>query len=142
MTISLTQHCFNQLKQAIVNGEFLPGKLLRIEQLKQRYHVGGSPIREALSRLVSMGLVKHRGKAGFSVMPASEQTVRDAYQTFSQMEGLALRQAIALGDEQWEADIISALHKLRKVEQGDTSICYEIWNEYNYSFPFALVKWL
>lgn len=140
MTVSLTHQCFIHIKQAIVNGEFQPGQRLRIEQLKQRYQVGGSPVREALSRLVSIGLVSSEGKSGFKVATASEKGVRDAYRTFSQIETLALRQAMELGDESWEAGVVAALHKLASVEQSRGPVDYAVWNERNYQFHLALVQ--
>ena len=48
---------FGQLKQDILEGYFEPGEKLRMSKLKERYNVGVSPLREALSQLIVEKLV-------------------------------------------------------------------------------------
>ncbi|MDE0949342.1 MAG: GntR family transcriptional regulator, partial [Candidatus Thioglobus sp.] len=45
------------LTNDIIQGEFSPGEKLQIKTLKDRYKVGTSPIREALSQLIAKDLV-------------------------------------------------------------------------------------
>ena len=48
---------FRQLRTDIVTCRLTPNERLRVESLRQRYGVGGSPIREALMRLEAESLV-------------------------------------------------------------------------------------
>jgi len=54
---SLTSLAFERLRCDILAGELLPAERLRIQALSERYQVGATAIREALSRLVTEGLV-------------------------------------------------------------------------------------
>lgn len=139
--MSLTHTCYERLKTAIMNGHHQPGEPLKIHILKTHYDMGGSPIREALSRLVTTGFVTHEGKTGFKVAGVSESDKRDTYQTFYHIESLALTQAIALGDDAWEANIMSTLHALSKIEnQPADSVDYETWQQRNNDFHRALIS--
>ena len=45
-----------RLRADIVSGKLAPREKLRLSELKNRYEMGSSPLREALSRLVGEGL--------------------------------------------------------------------------------------
>lgn len=136
---TLTNYCYKSLKEAIIRGEFKPGEKLRIAKLKLRLNVGPTPIREALSRLASSGLIGNEANKGFFVKNISEAEVRDIYATFNKIELLALNQAIELGDSSWEANILSSLHKLSVVEQSGPLIDSENWLLLNYEFHYSLI---
>ena len=53
----LADHVYSTLRQAILAGELQPGERLRQEQLRASFAVSASPVREALNRLASDGLV-------------------------------------------------------------------------------------
>jgi DNA-binding GntR family transcriptional regulator len=69
-------------------------------------------VRESLTRLAEQGLVVASPQRGFSVMPLSLDDLSDLTQTRIQVESLALRQSIALGDLEWEASVVSSFHTL------------------------------
>jgi GntR family transcriptional regulator, carbon starvation induced regulator len=136
---TLTNYCYKSLKEAIIRGEFAPGEKLRIAKLKSHLNVGPTPIREALSRLVSSGLIDTEANRGFFVKNVSEVEVRDIYATFNKIELLALNQAIELGDSSWEANILGSLHKLSVVETSSPPIDSESWLLLNYEFHYSLI---
>ncbi len=136
---SLTQQCYDVLRAEIISGELKPGQKLKTGPLKERFDVGQSPIREALSRLVACGLVDTEENKGFRVAPISETDIRDIYRTFTAIENMALAWALECGDTTWEADIVAALHKLSLIENGKTVASYAVWSEYNYNFHYALI---
>lgn len=137
---TLAQQCYEQLQEDIVNGIFKSGEKLKLETLKKRFAVGQSPIREALSRLVASGLVQTEDNKGFNVTTISEADIRDIYRTFCQIETIALIQAIELGDDIWEAQIVGALHQLSLVEHPKSGVSYNKWRERNYAFHVALIS--
>lgn len=136
---TLTNYCYKNLKEAIIRGEFAPGEKLRIAKLKSYLNVGPTPIREALSRLASSGLINTEANRGFFVKNVSEAEVRDIYATFNKIELLALNQAIELGDSSWEANILGSLHKLSIVEKCSSPIDSESWLLLNYEFHYSLI---
>ncbi|MCR8922073.1 DNA-binding transcriptional regulator CsiR [Dasania sp. GY-MA-18] len=103
-----------QLKSDILNGYFGPGEKLKMATLKERYQVGVSPLREALSQLLVEQLVVVENQRGFRVHPISLEEMKDIYDTRAQIEALCVKQAIARGDDEWEAAIVAASHRLNK----------------------------
>jgi len=134
----LTDRCFETLQGEIIRAELLPGAKLKVKELATRLGVGATPIREALSRLLTTGLVCAEGNRGFRVAEAHPEEVADLRRTFFQIESMALSEAIERGDEQWESAIAGALYPLRKLELSTPS--YEKWAAANNHFHRALVS--
>ncbi|MCV6610458.1 MAG: DNA-binding transcriptional regulator CsiR [Amphritea sp.] len=103
-----------QLKEDILTGYFKPGEKLKMARLKERYQVGVSPLREALSQLLIEQLVVVENQRGFKVHPVSREEMLDIYQTRAEIEALCIGQAIERGDDEWEAGILAAAHRMRK----------------------------
>jgi DNA-binding GntR family transcriptional regulator len=136
---TLAQQCYELLEAEIIEGVLAPGTKLKVEPIKQRLGIGQSPIREALSRLVAVGLVEVEDNKGFRVATISEDDVRDTYAIFADIENLALTRAIKNGDQEWEASIVAALYKLGLVEGKKERGRYEEWVVNNYNFHKALI---
>jgi DNA-binding GntR family transcriptional regulator len=114
---TLIETAYATLRNEIVDGTLEPGSKLRTEELRARYDVSGSTIREALTRLLGEALVTSEGQRGFRVAPASLEDFRDLTNVRILIETEALRQAIAVGGEAWEAQIVAAFYKLSKTEE-------------------------
>src|SRR3990172_5019394 len=78
---TLASSVYERLRQDVLTGELLPGHKLRIDALRLRYGVGASPVREALNRLVSEGLVTLEDQKGFRVAPVSLDELRELTHT-------------------------------------------------------------
>ena len=98
----------------ILAGRLAPDARLGIAETSARYGVGATPLREALSRLAARGLVHAEGHRGFRVTPISRADLSDIVLIRQTVEREALRIAMARGDAEWEAQILGALHKLRR----------------------------
>ena len=136
----LAVECYNQLEHAIIEGEFAPGQKLKVMELKERFGVGQSPIREALSRLTESGLIVSENNKGFSVAPVLLEEILDIYQVFFDLEMMALQKAMKLGDDNWEALIVGTLHQLSLVETTTKNVLYADWALKNYAFHLALIS--
>lgn len=136
---TLSQQCYEQLQSEIITGILKPGEKLKVSPIKERFSIGQSPVREALSRLVAFGLVDIENNKGFKVSTISEADIRDTYNTFTLIENLALELAIEKGDHNWEAAIVAELHKLSLVEKEKTLSSCAVWAERNYNFHVALI---
>jgi len=122
---TLASSIASQLRTRITNGEIAPGEKLRLEELRVTFGVSLSPLREALSRLAAEGFVVVEDQRGYRVMPVSRQNLEEVTVLRCQMEGFALREAIRLGDDHWEGEIVAALYRLNKIEKmqvGDARI--------------------
>ncbi|SEQ13932.1 transcriptional regulator, GntR family [Amphritea atlantica] len=102
------------LKQDILTGYFKPGEKLKMPRLKERYQVGVSPLREALSQLLIEQLVVVENQRGFKVHPVSREEMRDIYATRAEIEALCIGLAVERGDDEWEAGILAAAHTMHK----------------------------
>ena len=74
---TLTDRAYQLLRNDIIHGVLAPGSKLRIEQLKQSYQVGATPLREALYRLTADGFVAVQGQRGFRVADMSLEELED-----------------------------------------------------------------
>jgi len=137
---TLAQECYAKIQDDILDGIFSPGQKLKITKLKDQLQSGQSAVREALSRLVTTGLVEAEDNKGFRVTKISESDIRDIYQTYLDIELLAVTKAMKLGDDAWQGKIVGALYELALVENGTKPPSYEIWMERNYNFHVALIS--
>jgi GntR family carbon starvation induced transcriptional regulator len=112
-----TDKVYAALHAAIVRCDVAPGERLRVEELGQRFAVSSSPLREALNRLVAIGLVDAFENRGFRVAPLTVEGMADLTRVRLLVEGEALRDAIGHGDDRWEAGLVAAAHALALVEQ-------------------------
>jgi DNA-binding GntR family transcriptional regulator len=110
---TLTERAEASLEDAIVKGRLSPGTKLRIAELAAEFGVSQTPMREALSRLVSRGLVDAIGQRGFRVAPTSAQDLADITLTRVTLETAALRRSMRAGDGRWEGEIVSSLHQIK-----------------------------
>ncbi len=90
-TIPVRERIYEHLKSAILSGHFSPGERLTEEHLAEKLSVSRTPIREALHKLESEGLIKIRKKRGFIVSRDSREEVEELFELRSILEGYALR---------------------------------------------------
>ena len=109
---TLANQVFRRLQGDILSGRFAPGTKLRQKDLGDDYGTSGSAIREALTQLVSIGLVVAEPQRGFRVAEASIANLMDLTKSRCWVEAIALRSAIARGGRDWEAAIVAAAHML------------------------------
>jgi GntR family carbon starvation induced transcriptional regulator len=114
---TLVEAAYLRLRRDIVEGIRHPGEKLRVEHLKDEYAVGAGTLREALQLLMTDALVVAQGQRGFRVAPISLADFEDITRTRDLLETEALRQAIALGDDAWEAEVVGAFHRLSRAEE-------------------------
>lgn len=111
---TLSERAAQRVEADIVSGALAPGSRLGIAEMAARYGVGATPLREALSRLAARGLVDAIGQRGFRVRRISRDDLADIVLIRSLIEREALALSMARGDADWEAEIIAALHRLRR----------------------------
>ncbi|MBX5204068.1 FCD domain-containing protein [Rhizobium sp. NZLR1] len=142
-TPSLTSVATAAIRKDILLARLKPGKRLGVVALKAQYNCGGASIREALSRLISEGLVVATDHKGFRVSHVSRSDLIDLTITRGEIDGLALSKSIENGDVAWEGRIVSAFHQLSKLQPHAMNIIDAEklhWDEVHNSFHFALVS--
>ena len=138
---TLTTDLFEQIRSDILHNRLEPGSRLLFRDMRELYHSGVSPLREALMRLVSEGLVLLEDHKGFRVAPVSREEMIDIANTLLELEAIAIRMAVEKGDDRWEAQIVARYHELSKREMfaADGTLDAE-WEARNVAFHEALYE--
>ena len=82
---------YNQLKSRILSGGFKPGERLAEEHLAKSLGVSRTPVREALHKLESEGLVQPLESRGFCIARDSREEIEDLFDVRAALEGYAIR---------------------------------------------------
>jgi len=141
---------YESLRSDILSAQLEPESKLRIEFLSKRYHTGQIPIREALNRLTSEGLVERREQRGFIVSPISADDLMELTKTRSWLEGIALSESIASHTREWEEGLVLAHHRLSQLPRSMSRSVYRInpeWERLHREFHRSLLagcgsRWL
>lgn len=142
---SISRQIAEQLRNAIVNGQFKIGERLPTEdELAQRYGVSRPSVREALKRLAAQNLVRaRRGPTGgnFVVQPSYEELaeslsgavtllvgmgaldIEEIIEARRILQGSCLQQAVTSVNTQHLREIENALARQQDPETSDEEFC-------------------
>lgn len=140
---TLASTVYEQLRSDILSGQLQPGSKLRLQELKDHYTVGNSPIREALNRLSANGMVIREENRGFRVSTASTPELLELIRTRCWLEEVALRESIKHGDDCWEERIVLAFHWLSRATYNKHDTAFHMspeWEQYHREFHLALLS--
>lgn len=80
MRKNLQKIAYDKIRDNIISCEYLPGSMLKEEQLKDILNISRTPIREALGRLEQEGLVVIKPKKGILVSPITIDEINNIYE--------------------------------------------------------------
>ncbi|MFT3863757.1 MAG: GntR family transcriptional regulator [Solirubrobacterales bacterium] len=107
---TLREQVFDHLREEILSSRLKPGQELNELALSAELEVSRGPIREALSRLASEGLVKVTPRRGAVVSELTDEEFVEAYQVREALETLAIRLAVPRIEPD-ELDLLRDLHQ-------------------------------
>jgi GntR family carbon starvation induced transcriptional regulator len=136
---TLASSLTTRLRRAIVSGQLAPGVRLPLDQLREQFGVSLSPLREALSRLGSEGLILIEDQKGYRVLPMSEEDQRHVTEMRSHFEIYALRKSIDKGDITWESEVTASLYILNRIDRK-TVADIEHWEKAHRDFHLKLIS--
>ena len=90
-TIPVGKKVYDNLKTAILSGLLRPKERLAEEHLAETLGVSRTPVREALYKLESEGLIRPLNKRGFIVWGDSKEEIEELFEIRAVLEGYALR---------------------------------------------------
>lgn len=138
---TVTESVYRRIRTDILWGRLAPGTPLKSDALRQKYEVGISPLREALSRLASERLVISSGQRGFRVAPIDRESICDISHTRLVIEKAAITKSIEEGDVEWETKVVAAHYALSRVpipnSPGEDA---EIWTRHHRAYHMALIS--
>ncbi|MDH5520168.1 MAG: GntR family transcriptional regulator, partial [Acidimicrobiia bacterium] len=97
-TVRLADLVYEQIFRAIVKGEVAPGERLVQEAIGEQMKVSRTPVRDALLRLESEGILESSGRGGYLVRSFDRQEAMDIYGLRAAVEGYAAGIAARLAD--------------------------------------------
>lgn len=141
---------YDELRADLLGGLIEPGNKLAIEALAGRYATSATPLREALNRLVSDGLVERREQRGFVVAGISSADLAEITKTRCWLEEIALRESIAAHTTKWEETLVLAHHRLSRTPRSLSEQRFDDnpeWEPLHRAFHRALIagcgsRWL
>lgn len=139
---TLASSVYEILRQDILTVAIPAEAKLNIRDLCDRFSVGLSPVREALSRLSTENLVRQADHRGFTVAPLSELDLEDLTKARCDIDGIALRQSIESAHPAWEENLLLSYHRLSKTsrfETEDTTTRSPSWEKAHKAFHVALI---
>jgi DNA-binding GntR family transcriptional regulator len=139
---SRTDRAYHLLRTEILRAGLAPGERLRAADLENRYQLGLTPIREALTRLAAESLVESETHRGARVSEVSAAGLADLMSTLRDVERLCLLPSLERGDAAWEAEIVTSMHLLARTPGPSGPDDWEAasrWDAQHRRFHAALV---
>lgn len=145
-----TESAYRLLRRDILATRLRPGAPMKLGTLRDRYEIGWTPLREALSRLEAEGLVTAISNRGFAVAPVSREALEDLTRARLVVEVPLLLESMANGDAAWESRVVTAHYRLSRCRfavETATEAQIDEWDDRHAAFHAALVsaarsKWL
>ena len=117
--VSKTDMVAALIRQLIITGELPAGEQLRQRDLAQRFGVSQTPVREALRRLESEGLVVGDAHRGFTVVEPDDGPVEENFQIRAALESLGASLAARKIDAGGIAALRDLNDRMRGLADGD-----------------------
>lgn len=140
---TLSEAAYRQIRAMVLGGEIEPGEKLKLEALAGKVGMGTTPLREALSRLSTEGLVVAQGQRGYWAAPVSAAEYLEITDLRVDLECKAFARAMRQGDVQWESAVVAAFHRLSHASARLAStrpIAFAEWERHNRDFHMALIE--
>lgn len=134
---SLAEQVFLQVREAYLDGSFLPGQRVAIRPLAEEFGVSTMPVREALHRLVAEGALVFENRRSICVPVLKDEDIQDICGTRRLLEGEAAARA-ALRATTSDISHIKALdaHLWAQIEAGS----FKELAKANRDFHFAIYE--
>ena len=116
---TMAEAALEELREAIILGELVPGAPLRLEDLARSLGMSISPIREAVRQLEALGLAEHVPHHGAKVVALDVDDLRELFEVRLALETLAVRGAARRFGEEDAARARSSLEAWRTARRGN-----------------------
>jgi DNA-binding GntR family transcriptional regulator len=144
---TLTEVVRLSLRRDILSLALAPGVHVTLRELKQRYGVGATPLREALWSLVGEGLIENEAQVGYRVADASRDRLAGLSGLRQHVEPWALRlamnnQAADNAERSWLDCVEAAYARLAPIDAqvGDLRAINPEWEDAHRTFHLALLQ--
>ncbi len=129
---TVSDRVYKWIKDAIISGVLAPGERIIQEQLTQQLCVSRTPVRDALQRLSTEGLVVMKPFYGAMVFELSYKDLSEIYELRILLEQFAARKAIKEISES-ELSGLEELNALIEQNKGNVQTCMSYDREFHSS---------
>ncbi len=133
--ISVRERAYEFLKTSILSGRITPGERLTEQHLAKELGISRTPVREALHKLESEGLITPLSTRGFVASQDSKEEVEELFEIRAVLEGYALR---VICDRITDAVLEELETVVAKAEEALERGCLEELFRWNTRFHDAL----
>lgn len=102
-------------------GVLAPGQKLTVIELRRRYGIGASPLREALSHVTSLGYATSESHRGCRVAQMSPGDLADITRAREIIEIGMLSESMTTHSDEWAIGIVTAAERLRRLAARSAS---------------------
>jgi DNA-binding GntR family transcriptional regulator len=134
---TLAERVKEQLAQAIISGEVLPGVTLDEAEIASRYGVSRTPVREAIRDLAAMGLVQVRPHRGTIVTRPEPLQLAHMFEVMADLEALCAGRAARFMSKAEREELERVHAHLRRMVQDNDIAGYRAANEEFHSTIYA-----
>jgi len=130
---SRSEHVYRRLRDAIQQGEFKSGHRVMEIEVADWLNVSRTPVRDAIRRLESEGMLEHEPRNGLVVARLDRQAVMELYVMRETLEGTAARLCARHASDMEIQDLVDLVERERQL-QGD----FEALPQHNRRFHAAV----
>ncbi|MDC7234591.1 MAG: GntR family transcriptional regulator [Spirochaetales bacterium] len=130
--MGLKEVAYNIIKEKIMQGEFEPGSRIREDHLAEEISMSRTPVREAINRLVSEGLIINKARKGLYLIDPSGEEVENFLDIRISLEKLAVERCIDHIDEKGLGEIADAMDEFEfRLSKGKYDACNQLDGEFH-----------
>jgi len=118
MIQTLQEHAYERIRELLLSGQLAPGSRLSDVDLSKAIGISRTPIREAISRLASEGLVDHRPRSGAFVKTQDRQELKEYYELREWLESSVAGEATLHMDAAAIADLQRITDQMKELARA------------------------
>ncbi len=127
MSTNLRQKAYDHIRWGAMTGRFRPGARLSIRELARQIDVSAIPVREAMTQLVSEGLLEHKPGVGIFVVDLSAQEVSELCDLREALECHAIRKVAPVADSALVDELRRAKRSMEQAIEAMQRVGEENW---------------
>lgn len=136
---TLPSMVYKKLRDAILNGVFSPGQMLRQDDVASKLGVSRSPLREALPRLEADGIVVLHPRRGYAVASLDPKQITEVFDLRCLLETELARRSIQKRTESDIAHIYTIISEMAPLAEQGALESKARWFDLNTQFHTALL---
>lgn len=133
----LHDQVYDRLCTLLREGEFTPGEPVPVARVAKAFGVSAMPIREALTRLLAIGVLANVSGRSVGVPALGHEELTDLRDVRLEVETLAVKWAVKNRDDTFLADLDALLERLEETERSGDVRSYI---KTNYEFHARLYR--